>query len=532
MARADRYPSHREPDGPAPLPFVPGEVSNGEFVPGPVSARDREIVRLTLRRAEVAAERVGMDRRRFLQTTGGMAVMLAAVNACASTSDPAAPAGPSTTGAPTNGPKGTAGTSAPAPGGTFVVPPPEDTDACEHVLGNQGEFILDVHTHHVMPDGPWRQSAPSIVSMLRDVLPVGCVEADPFTCLDRQHYVQDLFLASDTTVSLVSDVPNSGPADAPLPFTDAIRTHEFAAALTGGGEPRVLVQSVLAPNFGELAPHLDLMSQQVETGKVSCFKVYTAWGPGQQGYRLDDPAIGIPVLERAHDLGVKVVCAHKGLPIQGFDQRFNAPDDVVAVAKRFPDMSFVVYHSAFERETTEGPYDPTRALRGVSALIKALDDHGLPKNSNVYAELGTTWRETMSAPTAAAHVLGKLLSRVGEDRVLWGTDAIWYGSPQPQIMAFRAFEITAEFQERFGYPALTPEIKQKIFGLNAAKLFGLDVAATRCAVDATALAAGPAAFRSLVDDGWVREPWRARAPLTRREMLGWLRTTPPSNLPW
>jgi len=39
--------------------------------------------------------------------------------------------------------------------------------------------------------------------------------------------------------------------------------------------------------------------------------------------------------------------------------------------------------------------------------------------------------------------------------VLWGTDSIWYGSPQDQIQAFRAFEITPEFQERFGYPALT-----------------------------------------------------------------------------
>jgi len=46
----------------------------------------------------------------------------------------------------------------------------------------------------------------------------------------------------------------------------------------------------------------------------------------------------------------------------------------------------------------------------------------------------------MSSPDEAAHVLGKLLSRVGEDRVLWGTDGIWYGSPQPQIMAFRAFQ--------------------------------------------------------------------------------------------
>ena len=48
----------------------------------------------------------------------------------------------------------------------------------------------------------------------------------------------------------------------------------------------------------------------------------------------------------------------------------------------------------------------------------------------------------------AAHVVGKLLKYVGEDRVLWGTDSIWFGSPQDQIQAFRAFQISEEFQER------------------------------------------------------------------------------------
>ena len=67
--------------------------------------------------------------------------------------------------------------------------------------------------------------------------------------------------------------------------------------------------------------------------------------------------------------------------------------------------------------------------------------------------------------------------------MLWGTDGIWYGSPQPQIMAFRAFQISAEHQERYGYPALTDEVKRKVFGLNAARLFGVDPEATRCALD-------------------------------------------------
>jgi hypothetical protein len=504
-----RVPTHREPDGPIPLPFIPGEVSNGEFVPGPPTERDRWIVDQTLRRVDRAAQRTGMDRRRFLQTTGGMAAMLAVVNltGCSGSDGPAAP--------------GTTDTS-PSPGGTFVVPEPEDEVACAAALGGT-ELIIDVHTHHVMPDGPWRQNVPSIANMLEPLVPDACNEADPFLCLDRQAYVRDMFLASDTTIALISDVPSSGvEADSPIPFEDQVATHDFVKALGGEGEPRVLVQSIIAPNFFSPSEQLDRMEQQAATGTVASFKAYTAWGPDGQGYRLDDPVLGLPTLEQAQRLGVRVIAAHKGLPIQGFDQRFNDPDDVVAAAKLFPDLQFVVYHSGFERETTEGPYDPARARRGTNALIRAMDTHGMPPSSNVWCELGTTWRETMSNPTEAAHVLGKLLNRMGHDRVLWGTDGIWLGSPQPQIMAFRAFQISEQFQEQFGYPALTPQVKAAIFGLNAANLLGLDPEATRCGLDATRLAEARLVHQQLHQEGAVREPWSARGPLTRREVLGWL----------
>ena len=84
------------------------------------------------------------------------------------------------------------------------------------------------------------------------------------------------------------------------------------------------------------------------------------------------------------------------------------------------------------------------------------------------------WRQLLTQPDQAAHALGKLLSRVGQQRVMWGTDAIWYGSPQAQIMAMRAFQITEQFQEQYAYPALTDDVKAAIFGLNAAHLFGID----------------------------------------------------------
>jgi hypothetical protein len=43
-------------------------------------------------------------------------------------------------------------------------------------------------------------------------------------------------------------------------------------------------------------------------------------------------------------------------------------------------------------------------------------------------------------------------------------------------------KMTDELRDKFGYADLTPEIKDQIFGLNAAKLFELDPKAKREAV--------------------------------------------------
>jgi len=77
----------------------------------------------------------------------------------------------------------------------------------------------------------------------------------------------------------------------------------------------------------------------------------------------------------------------------------------------------------------------------------------------------------MRDPDSAAHALGKLFKACGEGNVLWGTDSIWYGSPQDQIQAFRAFQISAALRDRFGYPQMTPALRARVFGLNAVKIY-------------------------------------------------------------
>ncbi|HEX4820276.1 MAG TPA: amidohydrolase family protein [Acidimicrobiales bacterium] len=490
-----------------PLPLPPGPITNGEFVPRPPSALDMHIHAEMCDTVDRAARRAGLDRRTFLRSAAGVAAALTTYNlaACSSKGAPSAATSTSTT-------------SALPSGGSFSSPAPDDVAACDAALQSRGEFIFDVHTHHVMPDRPWVRNAPDTVGLVEGMLPPDCMAGDPLECVNRAAYLHDIFLASDTTVAMLSDVPNSGPDDAPVPFDDAVGTQQLAADLTHGGAPRVLVHNVIAPNVGDIRARLDDMSANVATGKVAAFKVYTAWGPDGRGFSLEHPTIGLPVIQHAHDLGVKVFVAHKGLPLVNFDRPHNRPDDMVAVSKLFPDMQFVIFHAAWDADRREGAYAPGATI-GIDTLIDALDRHGVAPNSNVWVDLGTVWRQLLTRPDQAAHALGKVLTRVGENRVLWGTDAVWYGSPQAQIMAFRAFEISAEFQDRFGYPAMTDTLRRKIFGLNAASLFGLDVEATRCALVSDPLAEAKPNAAAAQHEGALPSPWTPRGPTTRRELL-------------
>jgi len=521
----------RELDREPFLPLPPGPVSNGEFVPRPPTVEDGLLRARIEAEIDRAARRAGMDRRRFVQTAGAIAASLTVFNACSSSRRAATGSTSASSGAATSGTIATSaattttGPTTTGPGGTFTVPSSADVPACQSALGSRGEFIFDVHTHHVMPTRPWAHDAPDTVGLVLGMVPAGCRAPDRLECVNRAAYLHDLFLASDTTVALLTDVPNSGPADAPIPFPDAVATQQLAAQLVHGGATRVLVHNVIAPNVGDLRARLDDMTATVATGHVAGFKVYTAWSRTGRGWSLDDPAIGLPVVQHARDLGVKVLTAHKGLPLVHFDPVHNLPDDIVAVSRIFPDMDFVVFHGGWDPNRREGAYDPG-ATSGIDRFLAALDRHGVPPDDNVWVDLGTVWRSVLTDPTQAAHVLGKLLKRVGPNRVLWGTDAVWYGSPQAQIAALRAFHITTEFQDRYGYPDLTDEVKAKVFGLNAARLFGLDPTATYCALGADALAAAQPAALALRTDGALPSPWLPNGPTTRREVLRWLAAAP------
>jgi hypothetical protein len=132
--------------------------------------------------------------------------------------------------------------------------------------------------------------------------------------------------------------------------------------------------------------------------------------------------------------------------------------------------------------------------------------------------VGSTWNVLSGGfgggdGKAAMHFLGQVMNLPGgEDRIIWGTDSIWGGSPQTQIERLRRFQISDEIAEKYGYKKLTPEIKAKIFGLNAAKIYKIDVKAQRKAIQGDKISKMREEYQesprpSNTQYGWV---WRTR----------------------
>jgi len=429
------------------LPVKIDATSNGEFLPVPVSRTVSQAKVLAAARITDNARQLNVSRRAFLTSLCGAATTLLTFNhAWAARGNT---------------------------GGYFQVHPEAafDLAAAQDSLSG-AEFIFDIQTHMVDPQGDWRRGPGKLFERFLAWVPQGaCGEADPTDCFSAQRFIKEIFLDSDTSMAVLSFVP-APPDHNPLSLTEAARTRTLVDALGGG--KRLLLHAMVLPNLSPQEAQLEAMARAVEEWQVAAWKVYTQWGPNGVGWALDDPKVGLPFLAKAHALGIRNVCIHKGFPLQRHSPQFADCADVGRVARLFPDLNFIIYHSGFESTHPEGPYDPSRAAHGVDSLVQSLQDNGIGPNANVYAELGSTWRFVMRDPTAAAHTLGKLLRYVGEERVLWGTDSIWYGSPQDQIQAFRTFQIAEELQERHQYPVLTSALKAKVFGLNAAVVYGVD----------------------------------------------------------
>lgn len=482
----------RTDDPDLPLTFHP--LSNGEYAPLPRSALVEETVRRTLDLADRNGRRTGVDRRTFLRRATGTAATLVTLAACNSEQRSA---GTSTSTSSSAVPVGT--------GGTFELPPESTIDeevATTILTARDGDLIVDVQTHLLdLPAGA--------TSGFGAGFPQASCGGDLSECFGTDAWLSLVLGGSDTTVAVLSAIPVVADPD---PLSAAVMEEARRQAEVLGCLDRVLIQGHATPTTGTLGAALEAMSATAAAFDIAAWKAYTHEGPA---WRLDDP-VGTAFCDHVRSLGDTIICVHKG-----FGPPAASPADVGPAAALHPDLVFCIYHSGFQPGVTEGPYpgvDAGEQAGGVDRLIASVERAGLGAGANVYAELGSTWWNLVQRPDEAAHVLGKLLVAFGPDNILWGTDSIWYGSPQGQIDAFRTFQITAEYQERYGYPELTAEMKAKILGLNAARLYGIDPELTDCQPTPDERAG----LRQDLDaSGW-------HGPTTRREAI----RTFASDHPW
>jgi uncharacterized protein len=450
---ARRRPEHkggamgddRDPDLELPIKLEP--CSNGEYFPRSLSAVEAETIRRTREAVDDHSRRLGLSRRTFLRSVSGAALMLLTLDATARSA------------------------RAGATGGRYVLPSSASCDlaAARSVIGGD-EFIFDVQVHYLNYD----LAQPGGVGLGGLFPQARCGESDPRACYSVETLIEEMFLKSDTSKIIMSALPVP-PDGGPLSIDDMELVKRIVTELCGRGY--VLVQGQSFPSLGDAAEQRDKMAQLQADHKIAAWKVYTH--AGAPGWWLDDHEVGGDAvvageafIENVRAVGPKLIAVHKGFGLVGAADHAD-PVDVGPAAAANDDINFVVYHSGYEPGNVEGPYTDATANLGVNRLVASAEKAGIGKGGNIYAEIGSTWRSVMSDPNQAAHVLGKLLKQFGPDNVVWGTDSIWYGSPQDQIQAFRAFEITPEFQEQYGYPKLTTAIKAKILGKNSARLYNV-----------------------------------------------------------
>jgi predicted TIM-barrel fold metal-dependent hydrolase len=443
------------------LPIKLDTTSNGEFVPVPLTSANREANRRAHEAAARNARWLDISKRDFLVSACGAASTLLAFNA--------------------------ANAAAGKTGGFFDVAADAALDrqlARVQVGAAKDEFIFDVQGHFIdTPKG--NAKGPEV-------------------------FIKDVFMDSDTDMMVLSFVPSTRDAE-PVTIQAADAVRRIVEKLEG--THRLLLHGRVNPNQ---AGDLETMDELKERWGVSAWKTYTQYGPGGRGYFLTDD-VGVRFVEKARALGVKVICIHKGLPFGQRSYEHSQCSDIGPIAKRFPDVKFLIYHSGFVSSLAEQPYDPDAKRDGIDTLVHSLLESGVKPGSNVYAELGSTWRFLMRDPEQAAHAMGKLIRYCGEDNVLWGTDSIWYGSPQDQIQAFRAFQIAPALRAKHGYPEITPALRAKIFGLNGARVYGLSAAEVKKFAGRDRVAREKAAYLERPDPHFM-----TYGPKTRREFLSLL----------
>lgn len=480
-------------------------VSNGEYFPSGQTAEQREVEARIAEIAGRAATTLGMSRRRFLASSGGMAAAFLAMNEVFGEFFKVDPLEL----------MGTAHAQGGLPKDLFVfddqlhmIRQSYDGSLALRALA-QGEgaaskaagFAKNPFNPEGLPDElghPWSAWNPSLGQT-------------PVTGANYHlvKFVKDVYLDSQVSVAILSNAPLGlfePPGGAKPRIPRSVDESLTAMNLTGyqtaavrdwvnsiAGSTRLLAHGQIFPG----KQNLDFMQKQIDQFHPDSWKgyniAYTAKvddNPESElkQWRLDDEQVAYPTFElikrnrkelEKHP-GFFNICIHKGLaPASPGTPEQGAPTDLPKASRDWPEFNFIIYHACwgprfFGAESLEAIRQ--EKLRAGVPDIRWLTEFAQMSQGlkNVYAEIGTTFAScVVTFPTVCAHMLGQLVKYMGPERVLFGSDSLWYGAPQWQIEAFWRFQIPEAMAKKYGYPRLTEADKRKILGLNSAALYKL-----------------------------------------------------------
>ena len=437
----------------AATPIPTQIVSNGEYLPPPQSATQKRVEARINELADANARRLGLNRRQFFRTSCGMAAAFVALNEIY--------------------------------GNVFQVKPaearePELMQARAQSLA--GQFIFDVQTHFVRDDFDHKE----LLDLAKFAHEHWNPKLEGVSSLARykfQNFVKEIYYDSDTSLALLSGAPFDDPSWWFLSNQQIAQARELINDFAGSR--RLLAHTVITPGQ---AGWMDEVDKAIAVYKPESWKGYTIGdplNPSKFPWRLDDEKVVYPFYDKAVKSGITTICIHKGLLPPDYEKAFAGvweyatAWDIGKAAKDWPQMNFVMYHAclrpAFELpDQAWAEFEQTGRIRWASDLAEIPQKFGV---TNVYAELGTAFANSaVSHPKFCAALIGTLVKGLGADHVLWGTDTLWYGSPQWQIEAMRRLEIPEDMQKKYGFAALgdaNSATKQQIFSGNAARMYNI-----------------------------------------------------------
>jgi predicted TIM-barrel fold metal-dependent hydrolase len=486
-------------------------VSNEEFYPRPQTQKQKEVEHLIGELSEVRAKKLGVTRRHFMRTSMGLATCFLASNL--------------------------------AYGKNYWEVDEAETwepAAIDEKWPKNEYFIIDVQAHFTNGVAIGFRNNEFMKNMGFDLKN----DAESYS---MRTFIKEMLFDSDTTIVVISGVPSlevnkdkdgkvlegNARSRGILPSWLMAKAAQTINELAGGTQ-RALNQGNLAPNHYwdkvnnkvDKAATIEQMEREINQYKISSWKWYCHTDPGRSGggFQVDDENAAW-FMEESRKRGVKLISVHKGYSYQSATLGHLAnPKDMEKAALNNPDFNFVVYHSAIKHGKNErgmtgetdwldqahNNYDPKTGDFEWHKILMDIKKRN-PKINNIYCEVGSFFNTlAIVHPELCMHGMGKNIKTYGSDHVIWGTDCLWWGSPQWGIDAFKRFQITDEFCEKFGYKKITKEDKARIFGLNAAKLYKVDVKAKRNALAPDALDRLKAEYldrggeRSNAAYGWVR----------------------------